>query len=339
VREIRVKSASISYNRQRERRRGKRTPNGDSEEDEEEYEETKGRRTSDDVHDVSKIEKETTLWRCKALEYLICGENGSRFPLQKEAQTLDISSSNSMSHGTFDDAPSSANNLSGFGSGMHIFGANAVRERPQSVSSFQDISASNTLDESISKTFKRDIDRIVSNVKNVLDVKRVFLGNRSSYGEENSQQQQQQPLRDWDLYGPLIFVLLFGVCLSSSGGGSSSKTKSDAGTIFSVVFATVAFGAFALTMNVKFLGGKIIFLQAMSLIGYCIFPLDMSAVLCWVSTNSWYRFFVVGLGVTWSCGASVPFVSAAVVEERKVLAVYPMVLLYVTLGLFAAVVV
>ena len=245
-----------------------------------------------------------------------------------------------MSHGTFDDAPSSANNnSSGFGSGINIFGANSVRERPQSVSSFQDISASSTLDESISKTFKRDIDRIVSNVKNVLDAKRVFLGNRRSNGEENSHQ-QQQPLRDWDLYGPLIFVLLFGVCLSSSaGGGSSSKTKSDAGTIFSVVFATVAFGAFALTLNVKFLGGKIIFLQAMSLIGYCIFPLDMSALLCWVSANSWYRFFVVGLGVTWSCGASVPFVSAAVVEERKALAVYPMVLLYVTLGLFAAVVV
>ena len=175
-----------------------------------------------------------------------------------------------MSHGTFDDAPSSANNSSGFGSGMNIFGANSVRERPQSVSSFQDINASSTLDESISKTFKRDIDRIVSNVKNVLDAKRVFLGNRNSNGEENSQ--QQQPLRDWDLYGPLIFVLLFGVCLSSSAGGSSSKTKSDAGTIFSVVFATVAFGAFALTLNVKFLGGKIIFLQAMSLIGYCIFP-------------------------------------------------------------------
>lgn len=273
------------------------------------------------------------------LEYLISGETGSRFPLQKETRTLESRRSKSMSHGTFDDAPSSANNnSSGFGSGINIFGANSVRERPQSVSSFQDISASSTLDESISKTFKRDIDRIVSNVKNVLDAKRVFLGNRNSNGEENSY--QQQPLRDWDLYGPLIFVLLFGVCLSSSaGGGSSSKTKSDAGTIFSVVFATVAFGAFALTLNVKFLGGKIIFLQAMSLIGYCIFPLDMSALLCWVSANSWYRFFVVGLGVTWSCGASVPFVSAAVVEERKALAVYPMVLLYVTLGLFAAVVV
>lgn len=283
--------------------------------------------------------------RESTLEYLkFLGKPAVDFRYKNKARTLESRRrSESMSHGTFDDAPSSANNnnSSGFGSGINIFGANSVRERPQSVSSFQDINASSTLDESISKTFKRDIDRIVSNVKNVLDAKRVFLGNRrSSIGEENSQQQQQQPLRDWDLYGPLIFVLLFGVCLSSSaGGGSSSKTKSDAGTIFSVVFATVAFGAFALTLNVKFLGGKIIFLQAMSLIGYCIFPLDMSAVLCWVSANSWYRFFVVGLGVTWSCGASVPFVSAAVVEERKALAVYPMVLLYVTLGLFAAVVV
>jgi len=239
-----------------------------------------------------------------------------------------------MSHGTFDTAPP----VSSFSS---LFGDDAsVRERHQSQSSFRDIDVMSTLDESISKTFKRDVDRIVSNVKNVLDAKRVFLGRRrnSGGGEEDAQLRQQQPLRDWDLYGPLIFVLLFGVCLSSSfsGGGGG---KSDAGTIFSVVFATVAFGGVALTLNVKFLGGKIIFLQAMSLIGYCIFPLDMSAVLCWVSANSWYRFFVVGLGVTWSCGASVPFVSAAVVEERKALAVYPMVLLYVTLGLFAAVVV
>ena len=66
VRERRVKSASISHDRQRERRGGKRTTSGDSEDDKHEDEGTKGRRTSDDVHDVSKIEKETTLWREKA---------------------------------------------------------------------------------------------------------------------------------------------------------------------------------------------------------------------------------------------------------------------------------
>ena len=247
-----------------------------------------------------------------------------------------------MSHGTFDTAPATATVASSFSAvSSSIFGDTSVRERHQSQSSFRDIDVTlSTLDETISKTFKRDVDRIVSNVKNVLDAKRVFLGRRNSSsggGEEDAQLRQQQPLRDWDLYGPLIFVLLFGVCLSSSSGGGGGK--SDAGTIFSVVFATVAFGGVALTLNVKFLGGKIIFLQAMSLIGYCIFPLDVSALLCRASTNSVYRFAVVALGVAWSAGASVPFVSAAVVDERKALAVYPMVLLYVTLGLFAAVVV
>ena len=246
-----------------------------------------------------------------------------------------------MSHGTFDERSPAA-----LSSGGGFFGVDdgqgLVRERHQSRSSFGDVTLS-TLDESISKTFKRDVDRIASNVWNVLDAKRVFCffwKKTREREEENGESWTTQntnntaPLRDWDLYGPLLFVLLFGVCLATS----SSSSSSDAGTIFSVVFATVAFGGVALTLNVKFLGGKIVFLQAMSLIGYCIFPLDASAALCRASSNAVYRLVVVGVGVLWSAAASVPFVSAAVVEERKALAVYPMVLLYVTLGLFAAVV-
>ena len=245
-----------------------------------------------------------------------------------------------MSHGTFDESPAFTSSLGFFGGQSgddEINGVFVVRERHQSRSSFGDVTLS-TLDESISKTFKRDVDRIASNVWNVLDAKRVFCLFWRKRGEEEEDEYsttQNAPLRDWDLYGPLLFVLLFGVCLATS---SSSKTSSDAGTIFSVVFATVAFGGVALTLNVKFLGGKIVFLQAMSLIGYCIFPLDASAALCRASSNAVYRLVVVGVGVLWSAAASVPFVSAAVVEERKALAVYPMVLLYVTLGLFAAVV-
>ena len=261
-----------------------------------------------------------------------------------------------MSHGTFDERSPGAAALSSSGGGGGFFGVDfdgtngqgggvLVRERHQSRSSFGDVNWTlSTLDESISKTFKRDVDRIASNVWNVLDAKRVFCffwKKTREREEENGESWTTQntnntaPLRDWDLYGPLLFVLLFGVCLATS---SSSSSSSDAGTIFSVVFATVAFGGVALTLNVKFLGGKIVFLQAMSLIGYCIFPLDASAALCRASSNAVYRLVVVGVGVLWSAAASVPFVSAAVVEERKALAVYPMVLLYVTLGLFAAVV-
>ena len=255
-----------------------------------------------------------------------------------------------MSHGTFDERSPGAAALSSSGGGGGFFGVDfdgtngqgggvLVRERHQSRSSFGDVNWTlSTLDESISKTFKRDVDRIASNVWNVLDAKRVFCifwrtREEEENGESSTTQNNNAPLRDWDLYGPLLFVLLFGVCLATS-----SSSSSDAGTIFSVVFATVAFGGVALTLNVKFLGGKIVFLQAMSLIGYCIFPLDASAALCRASSNAVYRLVVVGVGVLWSAAASVPFVSAAVVEERKALAVYPMVLLYVTLGLFAAVV-
>jgi len=72
ARERRVQSASISHDRQRERRGGKRTTSGDSEDDDEHEDEgTKGRRTSDDVHDVFKIEKATTLWREKAQSWTI----------------------------------------------------------------------------------------------------------------------------------------------------------------------------------------------------------------------------------------------------------------------------
>ena len=71
-RERRVQSASISHDRQRERRGGKRTTSGDSEDDDKHEDEgTKGRRTSDDVHDVFKIEKATTLWREKAQSWTI----------------------------------------------------------------------------------------------------------------------------------------------------------------------------------------------------------------------------------------------------------------------------
>ena len=71
-RERRVQSASISHDRQRERSRGKRTTSGDSEDDDEHEDEgTKGRRTSDDVHDVSNDrEGDDALARESTLEYL-----------------------------------------------------------------------------------------------------------------------------------------------------------------------------------------------------------------------------------------------------------------------------
>ena len=60
-----------------------------------------------------------------------------------------------------------------------------------------------TLDESVWRTLKRDVDRVVSNTKGVL----------WPFGRDS--RDPAKPLREWDLWGPLMFVLLLGVCLSS----------------------------------------------------------------------------------------------------------------------------
>lgn len=175
-----------------------------------------------------------------------------------------------------------------------------------------------TLDESVWQTLRRDVDRVVTNTKSVLWP---FTGSPNRDAE--------QPLREWDLWGPLVFVLILGVTLSSNA--------SDASTVFSTVFATVAFGAVALTLNVVLLGGHIIFLQAISLMGYCMFPLNLAALLMKLSNQWAWRVVVATVAVAWASWASLPFITHAVDEKRKALAVYPVMLLYVSLAMLCMV--
>jgi|TARA_B110000977_G_scaffold119550_1_gene154046 hypothetical protein len=174
-----------------------------------------------------------------------------------------------------------------------------------------------TLDESVWQTLRRDVDRVVVNTRSVL------------WPFQSGTRDRSKPLREWDLWGPLVFVLTLGVTLSSN--------SEDASTVFSIVFATVAFGAVALTLNVVLLGGHIIFLQAISLMGYCMFPLNVSAVLMKAS-NFWvWRVMLATVAVIWSSHASVPFITHAVSAERKALAVYPVMLLYISLAMLCIV--
>ncbi|XP_062182108.1 protein YIP4b-like, partial [Phragmites australis] len=123
----------------------------------------------------------------------------------------------------------------------------------------------NTLTEPVWNTVKRDLARIVSNLKLV-----VFLNPyRGDPGKA---------LRDWDLWGPFFFIVFLGLTLSYS----ASVKKSE---VFAVAFAVLAAGAIILTLNVLLLGGHIIFFQSLSLLGYCLFPLDVGALVCKISRN------------------------------------------------------
>ena len=140
-----------------------------------------------------------------------------------------------------------------------------------------------------------------------------------------------------------VFTLTIAICLSA---GSQKP-----GSVFSVsaimrllahqfngillkawfvqlVFASLSLGAVVLTCNVVLLGGNIGFFQSMCLLGYCIFPLDIAAIVTVWVTNIIARWIVILVALAWSSWASVPFIAGSVSPARKALAVYPLLLLY-----------
>ncbi|PSS04276.1 hypothetical protein CEY00_Acc20122 [Actinidia chinensis var. chinensis] len=189
---------------------------------------------------------------------------------------------------------------------------------PRSAGNGQSIAAAgfgsppNTLTEPVWDTVKRDLSRIVSNLKLV-----VFP---NPYREDPG-----KALRDWDLWGPFFFIVFLGLTLS----WSASVEKSE---VFAVAFALLAAGAVILTLNVLLLGGHIIFFQSLSLLGYCLFPLDVGALICMLKDNVIVKVIVVCVTLAWSSWSAYPFMSTAVNPRRKALALYPVLLMYVSVG-------
>ena len=95
-----------------------------------------------------------------------------------------------------------------------------------------------------------------------------------------------------------------------------------------MVFGVISLGAIVLTLNVVLLGGNIGFFQSMCLLGYCIFPLDIAAIITVWVTNIIARYVVVVVALVWSSWASVPFIGGSVSPARRALAVFPLLLLY-----------
>ncbi|CAL4893773.1 unnamed protein product [Urochloa decumbens] len=172
--------------------------------------------------------------------------------------------------------------------------------------------AANTLTEPVWDTVKRDLHRVVSNLKLV-----VFP---NPFREDAG-----KALRDWDLWGPFFFIVSLGLILSWSATTEKSQ-------VFAVAFAVLAAGAIVLTLNVLLLGGHIIFFQSLSLLGYCLFPLDVGALICMLKDSVVLKIVVVTVTLAWSSWAAYPFMSAAVNPRRKALALYPVFLMYISVG-------
>ncbi|KAJ9525770.1 hypothetical protein QJQ45_003405 [Haematococcus lacustris] len=104
-----------------------------------------------------------------------------------------------------------------------------------------------------------------------------------------------------------------------------------------MVFAECGIGAIVLTFNAILLGGEIVFFQALCLLGYCLFPICVSSIVCAIVGNKIVRTLALVLGLAWASFATVPFIGSAVPMGRKALAVYPVILLYASIGWVALV--
>ncbi|MEW5309809.1 MAG: hypothetical protein WDW38_001666 [Sanguina aurantia] len=172
-----------------------------------------------------------------------------------------------------------------------------------------------TLDETVWRTVGRDLLTIARNTRSVLiPVNWNFKGS-------------DQALGNWDLWGPLLFMLVLASTLSIGESNPSS--------VFSLVFAEVAIGAVVLTVNVILLGGDIVFFQALCLLGYCLFPIDLAAIVCMTVSNKIARVVTLSVCLAWASWATIPFIAGAVPAQRKALAVFPVMLLYASLGWIA----
>ncbi|KAI8143614.1 Yip1 domain-containing protein [Fennellomyces sp. T-0311] len=164
-----------------------------------------------------------------------------------------------------------------------------------------------TLDEPVSTTILRELRQVGGKLKQVLNP----AGN-------------QNVLRDWDLWGPLILCLVLAITLSTQASSDQSVQ------IFTGVFVIVWLGSAVVTLNAKLLGGAVSFFQSVCVLGYCLFPLVLSAVVAAFVSLIWVRIPIAIVTFAWSTYASIGFLSESQVHliNRRMLAVYPLCLFY-----------
>ncbi|KAF4653491.1 Yip1 member 6 [Perkinsus chesapeaki] len=170
-----------------------------------------------------------------------------------------------------------------------------------------------TLDEPIRTTIMRDVTAVGEKLKYVMLPRARVEGGSG--------------LRNWDLWGPLI------LCMSLSVILALQAPESQKGYVFSMMFVIVWVGSAVVTVNGVFIKGKISFFQSVCVLGYCVFPLVISAMICFfVKDYRIVKLLVVLAGFVWSTGASVGFMSELVPADRRALGVFPVWLFYATIA-------
>jgi len=170
-----------------------------------------------------------------------------------------------------------------------------------------------TLDEPILTTIGRDALSIYSKLIQVLYPRRTGAG--------------REVLKEWDLWGPLILCLALGIMLSVNAPPLQALG------VFTGVVVIVSMGSLIVTLNAKLLGGRVSFFQSLCVLGYCIFPLVIAAVVSTFVRILWIRAPVAIGAWAWAVWASINFLDGTKIEQQRIfLAVYPLLLFYFILA-------
>ncbi|GMR32648.1 hypothetical protein PMAYCL1PPCAC_02843 [Pristionchus mayeri] len=165
-----------------------------------------------------------------------------------------------------------------------------------------------TLDEPVWDTVKRDLKTVGEKFAQVI----VPRGDN------------KQILKDWDLWGPLFICVALSLILQGHGSGDEKAPQ------FTQVFTITFFGACVVTMNIKLLGGKISFFQSLCVIGYCLLPPTLSALICvtLLRFSFFLRLALTAAAFVWATYSAMGFLTGSQPEKRRLLIVYPIFLFY-----------
>ena len=171
-----------------------------------------------------------------------------------------------------------------------------------------------TLDESVNTTIIRDLKLIYNKLKLVINP---LISREKKYSQ----------IRQWDLWGPLLLNIILALTLTLN-----TKEK---GQITSLIFIIFWVGGAIIFLNNHFLGVKASIFQMFCLLGYCLFPLNVAAIIVTlINLFELVRFIIVGVACLWSIYSSSDYLNIITNHEQRYLVLYPCILFYLYISWF-----
>ena len=139
----------------------------------------------------------------------------------------------------------------------------------------------------------------------------------------------------WDLYGPLFFVLLlYGTLYYAPQPTLGLIPRVNPIYLVSIFF----FGCLIIWLNAALMDSKISLFQTFSIFGYSMYPLNivalvLSILMNWYMVKEWFRIVLIVLAISWCTFNLNGFIRKLVSNDKKSMMLYPGILFYFAIGL------